>query len=809
MPDFTFTSPEGKSYTVSGPEGATKEQAFGMLQQQLSAGTAHADGGDTPAPAATPPASSIKDKIVRNLTSENPMNKLDAMQKPQPSPSLIDAGKAIGASTAFGGVVGALSPEILKGLSVAAEALPATRALAPALNAMGTAAAAARPALAAEGAISGATSETAGQVADMAGASKGTSEAARLVGGLGGGAAVGLTSKFVGGPLKTAWGMLQKVVGAEQDATKAVETARENLSALSEAGQPQHALHAALSKGVQADLKAADQAADSVMAEAHKKAADVAAQNPATATRIVDEAKARAQAIRSDASKRATALDKASDGKVMTAQNVLAKAAPELAKVGQVRELSDIGTDLRQAVTVKSGAEIEARNTAYKQLQAERDNIVQQKQAAGQTINQTPAYKKLQEDLKTRLGKHNGLAQTVDPGVRNAYEQVYSAINNPTDFHAVDDLRRRLGDVARGADSAEGYAAIGKQNAQRMYGQLKEAQEQFVGDSGGRNVQREMQSGYADASRDIAKFAGKSGKKVTAMDRMDPEAFASDPKNLPGHFFNSQQGVKDLRELTGNDQMVDRMANDYASRQLQGMSATQARNWARNNSDWTREVPGLTERIGQYGNKLEQIERVSSALTKRAGSLSTEAEATRKEASQSAAREVTEGVGRAARVSESSVGDQERILSEGRKAAETTRSEASKSAKALDSTLQSAQQPKAIAKILQNGGPESTEAARRVAQQPGGAKIVEDSARQVMRNMGEAPLRDTWTNQIGPMMKGALPADRYAMLNADVQRVLKAYKGKEARSMVERYVVAALASTGGMAARATQGNYER
>lgn len=35
MPDFTFSSPDGKSYTVSGPEGATAEQAFGMLQKQI------------------------------------------------------------------------------------------------------------------------------------------------------------------------------------------------------------------------------------------------------------------------------------------------------------------------------------------------------------------------------------------------------------------------------------------------------------------------------------------------------------------------------------------------------------------------------------------------------------------------------------------------------------------------------------------------------------------------------------------------------------------------------------------------------
>lgn len=36
MPSFVFTSPEGKSYTVNGPEGATREEAFAILQQKLS-----------------------------------------------------------------------------------------------------------------------------------------------------------------------------------------------------------------------------------------------------------------------------------------------------------------------------------------------------------------------------------------------------------------------------------------------------------------------------------------------------------------------------------------------------------------------------------------------------------------------------------------------------------------------------------------------------------------------------------------------------------------------------------------------------
>lgn len=46
MPSFEFTSPEGKTYTVAGPDGATKEQAFQMLQTQIKMAPASA-----PAPA--------------------------------------------------------------------------------------------------------------------------------------------------------------------------------------------------------------------------------------------------------------------------------------------------------------------------------------------------------------------------------------------------------------------------------------------------------------------------------------------------------------------------------------------------------------------------------------------------------------------------------------------------------------------------------------------------------------------------------------------------------------------------------------
>lgn len=55
MPDFTFSSPEGKQYTVSGPEGATKEQAFQILQAGLADGSIKADSQQQ-----TPPTSTLR-----------------------------------------------------------------------------------------------------------------------------------------------------------------------------------------------------------------------------------------------------------------------------------------------------------------------------------------------------------------------------------------------------------------------------------------------------------------------------------------------------------------------------------------------------------------------------------------------------------------------------------------------------------------------------------------------------------------------------------------------------------------------------
>lgn len=67
MPTFEFTSPDGKTHVVEGPEGATKEQAFAMLQQQLGSAQPAAPSTPPPAQPAAPPERSFLNQVGRSV----------------------------------------------------------------------------------------------------------------------------------------------------------------------------------------------------------------------------------------------------------------------------------------------------------------------------------------------------------------------------------------------------------------------------------------------------------------------------------------------------------------------------------------------------------------------------------------------------------------------------------------------------------------------------------------------------------------------------------------------------------------------
>lgn len=821
MPDFTFTSPDGKSYTVSGPDGATKEQAFQILQQQLSSGTAKQDvapsGASPAAPASPAPKVGAKEALAETLKRPDWL-KADAPDKPKPEPTFARAMGEIATSAGLGGALGYLSPEILTGVGTAASMIPEVGPeVGSALIAAGNAARTARLGAAATGALSGAVSETAGQAAEAAGASKSTANAVRFGAGM-------ITPEvgLVASKAHSLYSAVAKMFGVESTST-AVGKAAATLRGMTEAGVPQNALHQTLQMGADADIKAAQQAGEKVMQDARARAAQVGADDAKAAKKILDDGEKRAQQIETDARQRAAQLNKLSQGRMATAGKVLAQAEPALRVVGQPQELSDIGKELQSTVYGKYKEGLDARQSAYKALKAQRDEIVNSKEAAGQTLDKTPAMQELKKyidskTLESAAGRKaaGGLSPVNDQGILRTYKNIREAIENrrvqtgfddagnptfdtfKTSFEALDQIRRKLGDVVANRD-VEGYSAIGKSLATQLYERISKVQQDFVGETNGVNLQKQLQDTYSNASQELRKFSAGAGGKATALDRVDPERFAADPQGLPKQFFSSQQSVRDLRELTGDPGLVDRTARSYVAQNLRGRSADQVRKYLRDNADWMREVPGLQKSVGGYADRLEKIESTATKVESSAKRKQTTGAGGLDEATKVAGKERAETIARAGQVAEGSLKTQERVLGEGQKSADQAVSAAAAPAQKLSNILAGGERPEAVKDLLLNGKPEQTRLAARIASQtPQGRQQLEDSVRQITARMGEKELTRVWYDRLKPMLEDGkmLSPARMGALNADVERLLRSYRGKPPVTLLQRHIIAALGSAG-------------
>lgn len=799
MPSFEFTSPDGKSYTVEGPEGATEAQAFDVLQQQIASGTAHETGAKTGGsqPTAGTKAPNMQSPQMSASQGAQPQERGPG-QDPQ---TLAQSAGEVGKATAIGGLAGLAAPELMIGAGMALEATGVGAPLGAPLIAGGMVLRSARLASAGIGALQSAISSTAGQVARAQGATPGEQTGVELGVGLGAGVAgkaIANTIGYVaGGPLKTIVSAVQRFAnGGEMPVGKAVKLAQENLSKAGSATAPQVDFHAMLSQGVAADIQASNKAADDVIRAAQQHADRIAATDAEAAKRIMDDARTRASQIQSEARTRARVLDAATDGKLKTAQQVQKAADSYLTGVGQPKEISDIGNDIRQSVTQKQGGLVEARNKAYQDAVKQRDAIVAEKEAAGNTITNQPELKQLQKDidrltLDTKAGQKaaGGRAEVTDQAQLRDLRNVREAISNrrvqtgvdeagnptyqtfKTTFGALDDIRRRIGEKL-GGQAAEGYSAIAQGRAQELYARLSDIQNKYVGG----DIQKTLQQRYAAETGDIAKFKEGTGKAVTAMNRLQPDTFVKDPATLPGAFFKSQQSYRDLRELTSPEKATQ-LAQQYVAKNLQGKSSQQATSWLRSQSDWLREEPGIAMSADTYVRKLQQTERVADKLGKRATGYQSSKEQTLAAGAKESAAEVEGATKRASAAAEGSVKTQQEVRVAGEKEAAGIRKAAGERAEVLRKGNFPAE---ATRKLLTTGSPEEISyATKALAGMPGGKKAIEGSVRGVLRDANPRNIGQLWDERIGPMLRDGnlLPKSEYMKLEADVKRVIAAADG--------------------------------
>lgn len=490
----------------------------------------------------------------------------------------------IGGATVLGGALGAASSEILTGAGNAVGALPYpfARTAGGWMKAAGdTLKAGGRVAPTVAGAISGASSETAGQLAEGAGASPVVAEGARLVGGavmpLAPEAVLSVAKKYLATPSLSLMSKMKK------------ETLRTIVGKLEGDGPK-------------------------TLTEREQK--------------FLDEITAELRgAPKSDASLNVVGeeMERGAQNKLLRSQQALDRANDDFSQIGRVApnvadaEVSDIGDSMRKVITTRNAKMKEANDALFRANQEARDLVVAQREAAGDHINKTPEFKAVIADLKAEL-KPGARSPEVQATYRHILKQLGveepsqldailaqfggpEPVSTPLSFTAVDDVRRHLGEVFRG-NPPEGYAAIAAEDSRKYYGMLSDVQKKYAGDA-----QERLLDDYARGKEGLEPFISAKGRKATALDRYDDKQFATDAATLPETYFKTRASVRALKELTGDPKMVNEAALQFVNKKLDGATAAEADAFMRKNADWLRDVPMARKMIEDYAGRAAARER--------------------------------------------------------------------------------------------------------------------------------------------------------------------------------------------------------
>ena len=538
---------------------------------------------------------------------------------PSREKGIVDRAKDVATSAGFGAAAGAFTPEIAFGTGQLLEKVPvkpvqmAGRAMKAAAPGMTGAKQRAIGSLA--GGFSGATGETAGQVAELAGAPAPVAESARILGSL---APIEVLTTGARGVS----GLMRSVSPTAANTRMLLRSVMDDVGAANLAGAKREEVMRRINELRQAPFTT----------DAQKKLYDVLARDVQTMTgAAAQEAQALQQAGTREgleAQRRARGFAGMGGEVAETKTAILQGAKDALRNVGDAtRELSDVGRTLRDRIVSRFDEQSLARSEAYQQQKAIRDAEVQKKEGSGVLVNSLPEFKAMIDDLRSKLligkeARQQVTAPVTEKGLLNAYNNIYEAVSGrrvlagvneqgnpvyktyPTSFEALDAVRRKLGDIAFGKEVA-GYEGLTREVAQKYYAKLSEIQSKYAGPA-----QDTLQKDYEIASRLLEKFQAKGGAKATAMDRIDATKFKTDEKSLPNVFFNSKQSVADTIELVGDAALVEREAADYVAKNLAGKNAASARSWitSKQNSDWLSALPNVRKTAESYVANLERAE---------------------------------------------------------------------------------------------------------------------------------------------------------------------------------------------------------
>lgn len=634
-------------------------------------------------------------------------------QSPVPTPSVTEARATpererlspsrVGGAAAMGGVAGALLPEAL-GIASLVPGPQQPFLAAGSLLAKGT-----RGAGALTGALAGGGGELAGQVErrygqpgktvlDLPGIQMKREDIARLGGEFAAPAVPALGARLIRGvPLaRQAMVALEKYSGAggkalrEEAAGGAMarirgKEAATKTSSYREIFDQLQKVDSAIKDEANRDIATAGLRADEILSAARIKASTILATDRAAAERIMADGEEQAQKLVKDAidsAAKKAGIRRRAESAGRKAEAGAVEAANQIGNINRTN--ADTGTSLREKIVSVQGGRITDRQNKFKADEKVVLDEVSARERAGDFIENLPEYKAILERLDKRLlkgkvGREQVAAETTEQGILSQLERVAGALKPqvrqigvdeqgnpvtkkfPVSFNAIDELRRKLGQAAFGKD-AEGYEAIGTDNAKTLYRELSELQAKFA------PSKKNLISNYEEASRTLDPFKTGAGKKATVVERFGDDIYKTDASSLPGTYFNTRQSVRDLIELTGGDKaFVGGEAANYVARQLQGKNLESVKKFSFDNKEWLQEFPGLSSQVDNYIKAMTRSERVVPRTAALAKGLQTEIKALPVEAEAAAGKTLTQAEKDAQRKLKESQVAAKQVVKEGEK----------------------------------------------------------------------------------------------------------------------------------------------
>ena len=682
-------------------------------------------------------------------------------------------------STVYGGALGAVAPEILRyggrALQFSPYGQPAAGTLGRGMEVAGEAGRRRRGVLAAEGAVGGGVGETLYQTTSAMGAPEPVAVGASVVGGMLAPTALGqFLSKL---PL------LNKSIADAREG--GFGDAARSFAERLRGGKP-----AQFREDIDQVVRALDDEVQAIRSRGQAQANQIMSTAEAEIARLGPDAAQEAARIRKNATDQAAALLFRANQQVEQRQLALRRIKQEQRfgeqttigettrrAIGEPREATDVGQTLRERITTVQGDRLKRRaDQAATDKKAVMDEV-NAKQSAGIGVESEPKYGELIADLERRLGIGEArleapFAEMTEPRTRRTLQEIYSVlkpdqgevegvvVTPKVSFESLDALRRRLGEIFR-APPAEGAAAMDARIAGDFYKKLSEILGEYS------PSQKQFISNYETLSRELDVFKGAAGRKATAVDRYDPESFATDPAKLPTNYFSTRTGVQDLIELTGGDKkFVEQQAASFVSRQLEGVRTPQAAaEFEARNRDWLREFPDLQASVKRYIDSLGFAETRGRRLTEAGKALRTEIGElpirARKEASQ-----LTKDAEAQARAVEGTTG---KTATAATRAANEARAAANAQARLLQRTPQQ-DQPKYFDSLISAGDTDKLAAAATVIKSdPQLMNSFIEGVRITLSRMDPKEIGDNYRRTVRPALERAGLANKSQLDNIDRQ----------------------------------------